>query len=211
VITVNPSLLVWGNAGFNQAEIGFTMHTKKTFISWVGRADLDGQDASNLGAIARILLDGEYHFDDAYLLLNSWLEEKDQYQYWLQSKLDEKGLLTRLYIENIHISSPIDYSSIYRECDLVLRRRNKAESEITLALTSGTPAMIAIWLLLGKGVYNTNLVQVSREHGIQEVTLPFDVSLAYLEQQDSLLKEYLIASPEVDANFGWSKTISATD
>nr|WP_255537820.1 sigma-54 dependent transcriptional regulator [Motiliproteus sp. SC1-56] len=61
--------------------------------------------------------------------------------------------------------------------------------------------MAAIWLLLGKGVYNTKLVQSSLQSGLSEVELPVNIILEGLKRQDNVLGSLAAASPAVDSHF----------
>lgn len=69
--------------------------------------------------------------------------------------------------------------------------------------------MIANWLLLGKGIYDTKLVQTSRQSGLSVVELPFDISLEYLGRQDSYLGAIASSTPEIDVHFEHLQSKSA--
>jgi transcriptional regulator with PAS, ATPase and Fis domain len=55
---------------------------------------------------------------------------------------------------------------------------------LTFHLSPGTPAMAAIWLLLAKTRYSARLIESSREQGVKEVSIPFDLSAEFASTAD---------------------------
>ena len=54
--------------------------------------------------------------------------------------------------------------------------------ELTFHLSPGTPAMAAVWLLLAKARYDAQLIDSSREHGVRDVEVPFEISMEYIPE-----------------------------
>src|SRR4029077_17633322 len=50
--------------------------------------------------------------------------------------------------------------------------------ELTFHLSPGTPAMDAIWVILGKTRYRAELIQSSPQKGVETASVPFEISLA---------------------------------
>lgn len=174
---------------------------KNVLVSWIGKHDLDAEVNEELGAVANILNDIELPFDEAYLLINCWFDQVQQYEQWLKNILRKRSRRTKIIIKSVNIESPIDYASIYTVCQKLLKSLAEPQTSITLNLTSGTPAMSAVWLLLGQGVFNTRFVQTSREKGLEKLSLPFDISLEYLSQQDGKLQSLVAGSPILNSHF----------
>jgi len=161
---------------------------KQLLLSWVGRHDFNAEDNAELGAIASIAIEAPIPFDDIHLVISDVESPIEPYTEWLQQLLSTNNRAAKIHAHVVELSSPINYPEIYNAADNILSEVSNAGSKVTINLTSGTPAMTAVWLLLGKGVYNTLFVQSSRERGREAVQLPFDLSLAYLEEQDKRLK-----------------------
>ncbi|MCP8687158.1 sigma-54 interaction domain-containing protein [Marinobacterium sedimentorum] len=159
------------------------------------------EEKDELGPIGSILLQSEWPFDELRLLANNWFDQIPRYEAWLNKRLSEQNRTMRINCREAEISSPIDYDGIYDVARDELAGYSLPGNKVTLNLTSGTPAMIATWLLLGKGVFDCDLVQTSRQHGLEKVDLPFDISLEYLKQQDGRLQALASGMPNLDAHF----------
>ncbi len=186
------------------------MLKKRILLTWLGRHDLDAGANGQTGPIASILLAADAPFDEIHILANGWFDELDRYQQWLvaQSRTRNAKVKTAIHISPVELTSPIHYPDIYAEARNALDQCCSPNALVTLNLSSGTPAMAATWLLLGKGVYNTRLVQTSIQEGVTDVELPFDIALAYLEHQDGVLGSLAGASPKLDSHFEHIQTFS---
>lgn len=173
---------------------------RRLVVSWVGQHDVSAQERGELGAIGEIALGAVLPYDELHLMVSNWEDLIPDYEKWLKGKLTEASRKARIFIHPSSLKSPIDYEEIYSFVDPLLSSLCQPGNKITINLTSGTPAMTAISLLLGQGVYDTRFVQVSRESGRELVKLPFDISLAYIQQQDKQLK-HMAASFDIDASF----------
>jgi transcriptional regulator with PAS, ATPase and Fis domain len=57
-------------------------------------------------------------------------------------------------------------------------REFREQPQLTFHLSPGTPAMAAIWVILGKTRYRAELIQSSRQKGVETASVPFDISLS---------------------------------
>ena len=85
------------------------------------------------------------------------------------------------------LTSPQDFGEIYQAASELLRaiEKESPKAKVTLQITPGTPAMQAVWTLLGKTKYQVEFLQSSREQGVQPAHIPFDISAEF--QADSKL------------------------
>lgn len=173
---------------------------RQLLLSWVGRHDFNAKDNAELGAIASIAIDAPIPFDEVHLVISDIESPIEPYKEWLQQLLSTNNRVAEVHVHVAKLSSPINYPEIYNAADDILSEVSSTGSKVTINLTSGTPAMTAVWLLLGKGVYNTLFVQSSRERGRESVQLPFDITLAYMQEQDKRLKS-LASDQSLDACF----------
>lgn len=74
-------------------------------------------------------------------------------------------------------ANPTDYNTVYPAMYQAVKRilRENKNSKYTISLTSGTPTMHACWIFLRQGgVIDAQLIQISRESKISEVTFELD-------------------------------------
>lgn len=182
---------------------------KQILLTWLGKHDLDAESQDQRGAIASILMDSPLPFDEVHILVQNWHDQIKQYQHWLKSVLKTQNRSTRICMKPVELANPIDYEAIYRIGRDELNGLSAKGTRVTLNITSGTPAMTAIWVLLGKGVYGCSLTQTSRQNGTEPVNLPFDISLEYLQQQDSRLTDIVSEPPSSQGDFSHIQACSA--
>jgi len=148
----------------------------KILLSWLGNADINGQGSSDEpGPLIRILESDQYKY--LYLLHNQPQKDVDQYLSTIRSKF-ELEIISR----QAHISSPVHFGDIYREFDATIEEAHQQnpDGELFIQITSGTPAMAAVSILVGKAKYPARFIQASREQGVQEADLPFDIVADFL-------------------------------
>ena len=150
----------------------------RILVSWIGQNDLSARDRhapDNLGPILATLK--KEHFDVAYLAYNYPKESVQPYLEWLASQVS-----TDLRPSFCELSSPIDFGDIHRESVSILEKvaQEHPAARPNILLSPGTPAMQAIWILLGKTRYPATFYQSSREAGVQVVDIPFDIAAEYL-------------------------------
>ena len=152
---------------------------KTILVSWIGATDLralSNEDQVGIGPIAQAI--GSGNFEVVALLSDYHREETLQYQKWLQDRTSSDIL-----IEFTELSTPTDYSDIYKSANQFLIKIHKlhgTDSSLTFHLSPGTPAMASIWILLSKTKYHAQLIESSKEHGVKPVRIPFDISAEFL-------------------------------
>ncbi|MGB0466904.1 MAG: sigma 54-interacting transcriptional regulator [Pontibacterium sp.] len=174
---------------------------KQVLLTWLGKHDVTAEANGERGAIASILMDTAFPFDEVHILVQNWENELPRYEPWLKKVLQTQSRNTTIVFKRVELDSPIDYDGIYTIVRQELEALSQTDSVLTLNLTSGTPAMTAIWVLLGKGVFGCKLAQTSRQSGASTVQLPFDVSVEYLQQQDAKLGAIASSVPSISNEF----------
>ena len=153
-----------------------------------------------LGPIAQAL--EERPFDEALLLAyfgkREWKSKVEPYLGWLSGR-------TRVRVSSaqVQLRDPTDFRGIYeaarRACIQVTGDKPRNTS-LTFHLSSGSSQMAAVWLLLGKTLFPAELIESSREHGVQTAEVPFDIAADYLpdllrEQDERLRQQSAAESP----------------
>ena len=150
----------------------------RTLVSWVGGNDLKATGSADaegqaLGPIAATLKEQE--FDSVELLYNYSEDQVKPYLTWLK-----KQTATPIHAQAISLSSPVNFGEIYVQANQQLARLQALGCELSILLSPGTPAMQAVWILLGKTRYTCQFYQSSLEQGVQQVEIPFELSAEYL-------------------------------
>ncbi len=185
------------------------MIKRRLLLTWLGKHDLDSEAEGALGPIGSILVESDAPYDEVIILTNNWFDRISDYRVWLSKTLRNKRRSTKIIIDKVNIKSPIDYPSIYAIAEKELSQTSPDRDLVTLNLSSGTPAMAAVWVLIGKGIYNTKLVQTSKENGLSDVTLPVNIALESLKRQDDVLGELASTALDFDGQFAHIQTGSA--
>lgn len=152
---------------------------RRLLVSWVGRTDLDasrGDQKAGDGPIGQALK--ARTFDEVHLLSNYALEETSRYAAWAR-----KHTTAEVTSKVVNLEDPTDFMGIYRVVDPVLRQltSNANDVQLTLHLSPGTPAMSAMWMLLGKARFGAELIQSSPQKGVRTAAVPFDIVAEFVE------------------------------
>tara|TARA_Y100000296_G_C5177398_1_gene260918 strand:- start:1833 stop:3326 length:1494 start_codon:yes stop_codon:yes gene_type:complete len=177
------------------------MGIKTILFSWVGKADLTGA-TSNGGPGPLMSIIEHKSFDELHIAHNYSEDEVEDFKQALLSKY--KG---KVCFNPVTLTSPIEFAEIYTAADSILKKIKASypKSDLFLQITSGTPAMSAVSILLGKAKYSTKFIQSSIEQGVQEVDLPFDIAAdfipALVNKQDAELTALLSKNAPDTAEF----------
>jgi transcriptional regulator with PAS, ATPase and Fis domain len=199
----------------------------RILVSWIGHTDLramaaeaaaslkrDVEKATGSAATAsgwgpvRTILEQE-RFDRIVLLSNY---PKALSQTFVQSLPVEAELVYP------KVTNPIDYKEIYtkvdQQLDAILSELKTTQYQLVMLLSPGTPAMAAIWVLLGKTKYPATFYQ-TYQGGASVTEIPFDLTLDLLpdllRDSDAILQHLANRAPSEVEGFeritGSSKAI----
>jgi transcriptional regulator with PAS, ATPase and Fis domain len=138
-------------------------------------------------------------FDEAVVLSDASEKTITPYLSWLRARSK-----TPIDLFPAKLTGPTEYAEIH-ECAVraVEHALAKAPKDTALSfhLSPGTPAMGAVWLLLGKTRFPAELIESSRQHGVRTVNLPFEISVDFIpdllrERDERLRRESAAESPE---------------
>jgi DNA-binding NtrC family response regulator len=153
---------------------------KKVLISWVGTTDLkaaDGDPKAGEGPVCQAVQ--KRKFDEIHLLCNFPKAQSESFRGWIGTKT-----ATKITWHQVKLTSPTNFNDIHREVtsviDNVLIRTGPENTALTFHLSPGTPAMTAVFVLLSKTGYPAELIQTSREKGLEHVSMAFDLSAEFL-------------------------------
>jgi DNA-binding NtrC family response regulator len=197
------------------------MNTRRILFSWIGHADLRAmaatlstdQQQEVLGDLnspkpapgepgpLKCLLDREA-FDEVHLLSDHSAAKSRQYVKWLGG---------RPILHPVKVASPTDYAEIFRAVDAelssVVNVPRADRLDLCMHLSPGTPAMTAIWLLLGKSRYHPVTFFQTYELKAWVTEVPFDLVVDFVPQvlRDADAKLQSLASQSPREVHGFQK------
>jgi DNA-binding NtrC family response regulator len=178
-----------------------------TLITWIGDQDLqaadlmDGTPKIEGGAVLSAIKAG--NFERVFLLIDYCEQQASDYKNWLSDHYTGE-----LYVENVDLDGdPTDVSKIYEaSCKLLdrLTDESRLPTQPTFLISSGTWAMAVVMVIISQTRYEGQLIQSSKEAGVQTVEIPFEVHAEYLSKLVGFSDEGLIKSNTLrkPLNFG---------
>ena len=177
---------------------------KKVLLCWIGATDLRASQGDDVGEGPIAQAVEKLGFDEVFLISNYLSDDRvSAYLKWAKKR---SSTPYRLYEEEL--SSPTHLGEIYeaavRVCTVALgEQRNQVE--LTFHLSAGTSAMAVVWILLAKTRFPAELIESSIKHGVQPVSVPFDISAEFLPdfllKPDEQLRSVSAEKPIESANF----------
>ena len=188
------------------------MPRKRLLISWIGHNDMRAFAVSSasdlrdeiltalpgprpseneLGPIKTLVV--QEQFDEIRLLSNYPAQWEKRFSAWLDS---------RAKVVHVGLNNPTDYAEIFQlvntELGQLKSRKDWGDTDLFIHLSPGSPAMTAIWLLLGKTRYPATFFQTY--NGKAWVTeVPFDLVVDFVPEvfrdADSHLQHLTAQSP----------------
>lgn len=160
------------------------MSSESWLVAWIGKTDHDaaeGRLGKDLGPIATALT-GETRYKRIYLLTNYEFARSRRFCSWLEKTAGYSSKQVDLY--QVDLESPIDYAAIYTAVSANLKGAGlpRDDVDLTFHLSPGTPAMAAIWIILSKTRFPAQLIQTSRERGLEPVDFFFDLASDFLPE-----------------------------
>lgn len=120
-------------------------------------------------------------FESVHLLSDHQKGKTQAYVDWLCKRTD-----VPIESHAVTLSGPTNFEEIYRAAERVLSKLGAKGTggALTFHLSPGTPAMAAVWILLAKTRYPARLIESSREQGVKEVRVPFELSAEFFPAAD---------------------------
>lgn len=158
-------------------------------FAWLGNTDLrvsEATDSAERGPILGAL--NAMPFEAVHLLSDHPAAKSRAYAKWLTQQCAVKT-----DVHPTKLDGPTNHEEIYRTAIQVLRsvREQAPGAEFVYHLSPGTPAMAAVWLLLAKTSHPARLIESSREQGVREVSVPFELSAEFAPAPDKRADEAL--------------------
>ncbi len=165
-------LTAWiGNNDLRAMLPSLAAKRKEEVLAAIGGAEPKSGEAGPI----RTLVEAE-SFDEMLLMSNYPAEWNKEFVKWLGRDCS---------VARVSLSDPTDYSAIFQLVDGELKklkdRPDWANTELCIHLSPGSPAMTAVWVLLGKSRYPATFYQTYKGRAwVTEV--PFDLAVDFLPE-----------------------------
>ncbi|WP_312381499.1 sigma-54 interaction domain-containing protein [Stutzerimonas balearica] len=171
------------------------VNKQRVLVSWVGGNDLKAVAVAVADAEAGPILAtlNTVSVDSVELLCSYSAERVEPYLTWLRKQVDVP--ITAHYV---CLSSPVHFGEIYQAASQHLKRLNTPANQLSILLSPGTPAMQAVWILLGKTRYPATFYQSSLEQGVQQVEVPFEIAAEYVPAANTISTDKLVQLAGLD-------------
>ena len=165
---------------------------QNVLLCWVGGNDLKALLGSDAGPVLSTLR--AESFDQVELLSSYPAEKVEPYLAWLREQVS-----AQVNVSYESLTSPVHFGDIYQAANAHLARLRVPGTQLSILLSPGTPAMQAIWILLGKTRYPAIFYQSSLEQGVQQVDVPFEIAAEYVPAADTISTDKLVQLAGLDA------------
>lgn len=156
---------------------------KRILFTWIGDTDLrasQGDAHAGIGPVAATVQ--TFPFEQIVLLSNYCKDPRvSAYLGWLDRVAPDHGSLE---FREVPLSSPIHFGEIYTSLETLVAEELKGAGrniQPFFLLSPGTPAMAAVWILLGKGRFSgAKFLQSTKDGGPFEAEIPFNIATEFL-------------------------------
>ncbi|MBL8819883.1 MAG: sigma-54-dependent Fis family transcriptional regulator [Planctomyces sp.] len=165
------------------------MTRERILLTWIGHADmrafaktltpavrssllntlkLPPGDSDSAGPVKTLL--NALEFDRIHVLSNYPKTMGKEIGIWLGE---------RVKVHSLHVEDPTDYGRIYSEVDSLLKKiiQRDAQQTLSILLSPGTPAMAAVWVLLGKTTLHPVTFYQTHQGRVLTTEIPFDLTV----------------------------------
>lgn len=181
---------------------------ERILVSWLGGHDLKSIDAEDAERGPVISTLSAQAFDHVELLYNYPEKDVKPYLAWLKT---QTGQAVRA--RHVALTSPIHFGDIYLAANSLLTELTAGlkATDLHILLSPGTPAMQAVWILLAKTRFSATFWQSSKEQGVQQAVVPFNIAAEYLPSADKLSSAIIakLANTEVPVDAAFDDIITA--
>src|SRR5690606_10871845 len=127
------------------------------------------------------------YFDAVELLCSYPAEHLDAYSTWLSTQTN-----VPIRSHQVALSSPVHFGELYQAASKCLKKLSTPETRLSLLLRPGTPALQAVWTLLGNARYPAAFYQSSLEQGVQQAEVPFESAAEYVPAANAISTDKLV-------------------
>lgn len=171
-------------------------------LTWLGNKDLDNMELDQSAAIVTLATKSSQPFNKIVILSNQQEQKWHRFELFVQKRMATIGRPAEdIKIYNADIVSPIDYSSIATVTEKWISKLSEEADSLCINLTSGTPAMTTLSVLIGKGKANTQFVQTTPKNEMIYVDIPIDFGQEYVKSASKNIANTATSEPKIEQAF----------
>lgn len=169
----------------------------KILVSWVGNTDIEKINSDDgYGPLESVMNYGA--FDRVFALTN--MPKADMEPYFSTLTKKHKSIIEPRFID---LQDPTHYGGIALAMNALISEITSTHSniDITMQVSSGTPSMTVVSILLGKK-FGFKFLQSTQQKGVVEPELPFDIAAdfhALTKQNNKLSTLFIGEAPDTAA------------
>jgi len=169
-----------------------------TLLTWLGNKDLENMEHEQNAAIVTLATKSPTPFDKIVILSNKDENKWHKFERFLKKRM---AMISRpehnIQVYKVNINSPIDYQTIAKETESWIAKLSEEADSLSINLTSGTPAMTTLSVLIGKGKANTQFLQVTPKNELLQVEIPIDFAQKYLQSASKSIAHTATSLPKI--------------
>ena len=177
--------------------------TVNILLSWLGTKDIDNMlDGEKNASISTLATNSQTPFDKIVILSNHQHKYWEKFEDFVKKRMATIGKPYHdMQVHKANIASPIDYESIHKVTALWINKLSEEADSLSINLTSGTPAMTTLSVLIGKGKANTQFVQTTPKNEMIYVDIPIDFGQEYVKSASKNIANTAISEPKIEQAF----------
>lgn len=174
----------------------------RILLTWLGNRDLENMEQDKPASIVTLATKAENAFDKIVILANKDDQKWDKFERFVKKQLNFARRPDQdVSVKSVRIKSPIDYESIRDETERWISKLSKEADVLSINLTSGTPAMTTLSVLIGKGKDNVEFLQSSPNNDVLKVSIPIDFGQTYIKSASKNLANAATSMPKAEKAF----------
>jgi len=177
--------------------------TVNILLSWLGTKDIDNMlDGEKNASISTLATNSQTPFDKIVILSNHQQKYWKKFEDFVKKRMATIGKPYHdIQVHKANIASPIDYESIHQVTALWINKLSKEADSLSINLTSGTPAMTTLSVLIGKGKANVQFLQATPKNELLHVDIPIDFGQEYVKSATKNIANTATSEPKIEQAF----------
>jgi len=171
-------------------------------LTWLGNRDLENMEQEHNAAIVTLATKSSIPFDKIVILSNKDEAKWDKFERFLKKRMATINRPNQdIQVYKVNITSPIDYKSINKVTERWLTKLSEEADTLSINLTSGTPAMTTLSVLVGKGKTNVQFLQATPQNELEYVDIPIDFGKEYIKSAAKNIANFATSLPKIEKAF----------
>ncbi|MDO6718702.1 sigma-54 dependent transcriptional regulator [Psychrosphaera sp. 1_MG-2023] len=172
-------------------------------FSWLGTKDIENMlDGEQNASISTTAIKSQVPFDKIVILSNHKQEHWERFERFVKKRMSTINRPAQdIQVYKANIDSPIDYEAIHQETETWVTKLSEQSDTLSINLTSGTGAMTALSVLIGKGKANVQFLQTTPKNELLQVEIPIDFGQEYVKSASKNIANTAASLPKIDSAF----------